>query len=91
MAGQTGGAIRLSLIFLILFASRQKVWQTSLGKQKKREELKKILYWLEERRNTTDNGGLPSSFIHVAIAAGQDPGRVETISLLIPVLMEPPY
>jgi len=47
LAGQTGGAIRLSLIFLILFASRQKVWQTSLGKQKKREELKKILYWLE--------------------------------------------
>jgi len=35
LAGQTGGAIRLSLIFLILFASRQKVWQTSLGKQKK--------------------------------------------------------
>jgi hypothetical protein len=35
LAGQTGGAIRLSLIFLILFASRQKVWQTSLDKQKK--------------------------------------------------------
>ena len=30
------------------------------------------------KRNTTDNRGLPSSFIHVAIAAGQDPGRTET-------------
>jgi hypothetical protein len=48
LAGQTGGAIRLSLIFLILFASRQKVWQTSLGKQKKRKELKNILYWFKE-------------------------------------------
>ena len=38
---------RMSLIFLILFASRQKVRQTSLGKQKKRKELKKNLYWLD--------------------------------------------
>jgi len=45
-----GGAIRVSLIFLILFASRQKVWQTSLGKQKKRKELKQILYWLEWKK-----------------------------------------
>ena len=42
LAGQTGGAIRLSLIFLILFASRQKVWQTSLVN--KRKELKNTLY-----------------------------------------------
>jgi len=37
LAGQTGGAIRLSLLFLILFASRQKVWQTSWAKRKKKE------------------------------------------------------
>jgi len=46
LAGQTGGAIRLSLIFLLFLLCI---------KTKKRKYLKNILYCFEERKNTTDN------------------------------------
>ena len=75
---KNSGAFVFGCTFLWSFLlCKQKKGQAVCIKTKKKE-LKKNLYWLEERRNTTDNGGLPSSFIHVAIAAGQDPGRTET-------------
>ena len=85
---KNSGAFVFGCTFLWSFLlCKQKKGQAVYIKTKKRKELKNILYWFEEKRNTTDNRGLPSSFIHVAIARP----RAETISLLIPVLREPPY
>jgi hypothetical protein len=56
---------------------KQKKGQAVYIKTKKRKELKKFFIGLNEKRNTTDNRGLPSSFIDVVIASGQDPGRAE--------------
>jgi hypothetical protein len=55
---KNSGAFVFGCTFLWSFLlCKQKKGQAVCIKTKKRKELKNILYWFEERRNTTNNGG----------------------------------
>ena len=85
---KNSGAFVFGCTFLWSFLlCKQKKGQAVCIKTKKRKERNQKVFFigLNEKKNiypascgTTDNRGLPSSFIHVAIAAGQDPGRTES-------------
>ena len=54
---KTSGAFGFACTFLWSFLlCKQKKGQAVCIKTKKRKEPKNILYWFEERKNTTDNG-----------------------------------